>query len=39
MGRRTLSRQWFTAAEIAAMRLPGMPTTKSAVIRVAKREG
>jgi hypothetical protein len=31
-------KEWLTAAEIAAERLPAMPTTKSAVIRLANRE-
>lgn len=39
MGRRTLSRQWLTAAEIAALRLPELPTTERAVQLKAKREG
>ncbi|MGE0256877.1 MAG: transposase domain-containing protein [Alphaproteobacteria bacterium] len=30
--------EWFTAAELAALRLPDLPVTESAVIRVAKRE-
>jgi len=32
-------KEWLTAREIAAEELPGLPTTKSAVIRFAKREG
>ncbi|TRB03179.1 integrase [Rhizobium rhizogenes] len=32
-------KEWLTAREIAAEALPGLPTTKSAVIRFAKREG
>ena len=34
-----MSRIWMTAAEIASAKLPDMPTTESAVIRKAKREG
>ena len=29
----------FTAAEIARMRLPGLPTTKSSILSRAAREG
>ncbi|ANK79417.1 MAG: hypothetical protein TEF_00390 [Rhizobiales bacterium NRL2] len=32
-------KDWWTAAELAEAALSGLPTTKSAVIRVAKREG
>lgn len=32
-------RPWLSAAEIAEAVLPGLPTTKSAVIRVAERDG
>ena len=32
-------KEWLTAREIAEEALPGLPTTKSAVIRFAKREG
>lgn len=32
-------KEWFTAAEIATLKLPDLPTDLSAVIRRAKREG
>lgn len=35
--RRTI-KEWFTAAELAALRLPGLPTDKGAVTRQARRE-
>lgn len=31
-------REWYSAAELAELKLPGMPLTESAVIRMAKRE-
>lgn len=36
--RRTI-KEWFTAAELAEMRLPGLPTVKGAVTRLARRDG
>jgi hypothetical protein len=32
-------REWFTAAELAALRLPGLPTTKAAITRAARAQG
>ncbi|MEO0034385.1 MAG: hypothetical protein RLZZ501_408 [Pseudomonadota bacterium] len=32
-------KEWFTAAEIAALKLPGMPESESGVWRIAKRDG
>jgi len=32
-------KEWYTAAELAGMALPGIPETESATIRRAKREG
>ncbi|GGG30782.1 hypothetical protein GCM10010964_18360 [Caldovatus sediminis] len=34
-----LSREWFTAAALAALALPGLPRSKPAVIALAKRAG
>jgi putative transposase len=34
-----LSREWFTAAELAEMQLDGMPTTKRGINDLAEREG
>ena len=31
-------REWFSAAELAALALPGMPTTKGKVLEMAKRQ-
>lgn len=31
-------REWFTAPELAALRLPGLPTTRQGVARLAKAE-
>lgn len=35
----TSAREWFTAGELAALRLPGLPTTTRGVLNVAQREG
>lgn len=35
----TKTSEWFTARELALMGLPGLPTTESGIIRLAKREG
>jgi hypothetical protein len=32
-------KEWFTAAEIACLGLPGLPTTRSGVARVAREQG
>lgn len=34
-----LKQEWYTAAEIAALKLPDMPTTKQNVNELAKRKG
>ena len=33
------AQEWFTAAELAALKLPGLATTKAGVLLIAKREG
>ncbi|BAE50538.1 DNA-binding protein [Paramagnetospirillum magneticum] len=32
-------KEWFTAAELVALRLPGLPTSKAAVTRIAREQG
>jgi len=32
-------KEWFTAAELIALRLPGLPATKAAVTRIAREQG
>jgi putative transposase len=34
----TIACEWFSAAELAALALPGMPTTKGKVLEMAKRQ-
>ncbi|WP_246479297.1 transposase domain-containing protein [Kaustia mangrovi] len=39
MMRSTLTQEWYTAAELAALRLPGMPHTKAGILYKAKHDG
>lgn len=32
-------KEWFTAAELVALRLPGLPTSKAGVTRIAREQG
>lgn len=35
----TAAREWFSAAELAELNLPGLPSTKPGVLKVVRREG
>lgn len=39
MRERKRIKEWFSSAELVALRLPGLPTTKAAVTRLAREQG